>query len=78
MREMTLQEIADVFGVTRSRIAQIEARALRQIRRPGVLRDALIDFVDHGEREDPWSWIGGRVHPRPTLDSYDRQRVGRW
>jgi RNA polymerase primary sigma factor len=33
-REHTLQEIAEVFGLTRERIRQIEAKALRKLRHP--------------------------------------------
>ena len=32
--EQTLQEVAKVFGVTRERIRQIEAKALQKLRHP--------------------------------------------
>lgn len=32
LRELTLQEVADCFDVTRERIRQIEAKALRKMR----------------------------------------------
>jgi RNA polymerase primary sigma factor len=43
-RVKTLEEIGNVFSVTRERIRQIEAKALRKLRQPsrnGVLRDYL-------------------------------------
>ena len=33
--EHTLEEVGKVFGVTRERIRQTEAKALRKLRRPG-------------------------------------------
>lgn len=33
--EYTLEEVGQVFGVTRERIRQIEAKALRKLKRPG-------------------------------------------
>ena len=36
--EMTLEEVAKVFGLTKERIRQIEARALRKLRHPGSAR----------------------------------------
>jgi RNA polymerase primary sigma factor len=35
-RRRTLEEVGDAFGITRERTRQIEADALRQLRRPGV------------------------------------------
>lgn len=32
LRELTLQEVADCFDVTRERVRQIEAKALRKMR----------------------------------------------
>ena len=32
LRELTLQEVADCFDITRERVRQIEAKALRKIR----------------------------------------------
>lgn len=37
-RPLTLQEIADVFGISKERARQIEMRALEKLRRRGVLR----------------------------------------
>ena len=43
-RSRTLEEVGDNFGVTRERIRQIEAKALRKLRHPtrsNTLRDFL-------------------------------------
>jgi RNA polymerase primary sigma factor len=43
-RVKTLEEIGNVFSVTRERIRQIEAKALRKLRQPsrnGILRDYI-------------------------------------
>ena len=40
-REHTLEEIGQEFDVTRERIRQIEAKALRQLRAPERARQAL-------------------------------------
>ncbi|MBA2246721.1 MAG: RNA polymerase sigma factor RpoD, partial [Chloroflexia bacterium] len=43
-RTRTLEEVGNVFGVTRERIRQIEAKALRKLRQPSranMLRDYL-------------------------------------
>jgi RNA polymerase sigma factor (sigma-70 family) len=37
--EHTLAEVAEAFGVARSRVAQIEAKALRKLRHPSRTRD---------------------------------------
>jgi RNA polymerase sigma factor (sigma-70 family) len=37
-RQRTLEEVAKVYGVSRERIRQVEAKALRKLRRPGPPR----------------------------------------
>jgi len=44
-RERTLEEVGQVFGVTRERIRQIEAKALRKLRHPSRSRK-IKDFLD--------------------------------
>jgi RNA polymerase primary sigma factor len=44
-RQRTLEEVGQLFGVTRERIRQIEAKALRKLRHPNRSR-RLRDYVD--------------------------------
>jgi len=44
-KQMTLEEVGKVFGVTRERIRQIEAKALRKLRHP-ARRRALKDYLE--------------------------------
>lgn len=43
-RDLTLQEVADCFDVTRERIRQIEAKALRKMRQRLIQRGNEEDF----------------------------------
>jgi RNA polymerase primary sigma factor len=43
-RQRTLEEVGREFGVTRERIRQIEAQALRKLRHPSRARK-LVDYL---------------------------------
>jgi RNA polymerase primary sigma factor len=43
-KEYTLQEVGEIFGVTRERIRQIEERALLKLRNP-YRSNKLLDFI---------------------------------
>jgi RNA polymerase primary sigma factor len=44
-KQMTLEEVGRVFGVTRERIRQIEAKALRKLKHPSR-RKKLQDYLE--------------------------------
>jgi RNA polymerase primary sigma factor len=44
-RQRTLEEVGQLFGVTRERIRQIEAKALRKLRHPNRSR-RLREYID--------------------------------
>jgi RNA polymerase primary sigma factor len=46
VKEHTLEEVGQQFAVTRERIRQIEAKALRKLRHPSRSR-LLKTFIDH-------------------------------
>ena len=49
----TLEEVGKQFDVTRERIRQIEAKALRKLRQPSRADDLRSFLVDHDDDEDP-------------------------
>jgi len=60
--EHTLEEVGQNFAVTRERIRQIEAKALRKLRHPSrSLR--LRAFLEDGTRG--LEQFGRKLHPRP-------------
>ena len=49
--EMTLEAIANIFGITRERVRQIESQASRKLRHPKLSRDFL-KYVRMGSCSD--------------------------
>jgi RNA polymerase sigma factor (sigma-70 family) len=58
-KEHNLLEIADIFGVTRTRVSQIEAKALRKMRHPTRSQPLLL-ATDPEEYEKNEKWIRER------------------
>ena len=42
----TLQEVAEIFGVTRERIRQIEAKVIKKLRRSATFKNKTKNYVD--------------------------------
>ncbi|HMI91867.1 MAG TPA: sigma factor-like helix-turn-helix DNA-binding protein [Polyangiales bacterium] len=59
---MTQQEIADELGITKARVGQIEAAALRKLRRALVRRG-----VDSGVMRQAVNWWGDGERGREPL-----------
>lgn len=59
---MTQSEVAKALGISRSRVSQIESRALRKLRRSAKLR-AFYDIVD-----DWQEYYGEEYEKVPTSD----------
>lgn len=70
--EHTLEDAAKVFGCTRERIRQIEARALRKMRHPSR-SDHIKDFMAGDAVETP-TMRGNR--PAPSLKKMQKKRNG--
>jgi hypothetical protein len=69
--ERTLEEVGRAFGVTRERIRQIEAKALRKLRHPSRsrrLRAFLGDFQTYRENVG-WVEGDGAINQREEDDS---------
>ena len=70
VKGMTFEEIAKEHGVTRERIRQIEAKALRKLRHPSRLnmlspkyvgtRDEILKIYDHASSERALEYTDGR------------------
>jgi len=54
----TLEEVGDIFAVTRERVRQIEAKAVKKLQHPARSRE-LAGFLDHQEDQlQDWSPLG--------------------
>ncbi len=60
--EHTLEEVGKRFHITRERIRQIQAKALRKLRRPDLVR-GLSPLLDGST--DPWTFPKRRIPPDP-------------
>jgi hypothetical protein len=82
--EYTLEEVGEMFGVTRERIRQIEAKALRKMRHPA--RSDKLKTLLFDDRKNHWyADISKQINePPPEFDpDFDdtdkfRAKMGRW
>ena len=75
-RARTLEEVGREFNVTRERIRQIEAKALRKLRHPSRSRK-LKDYLEPRKRRRPdWAWTPGWVGS-PLTSRRGKGRRGR-
>ena len=79
--DMTYEEVASELGVTRERIRQIEARALRQLKHPTRL-DRLRPFVNEEMAEAslgtvlPWPEVANKISSAMKAMGWKVQRKG--
>ena len=82
--EYTLEEVGEMFNLTRERIRQIEAKALRKMRHP-ARSDKLKTLLFDGMKNHWYADISKQINePPPEFDpDFDdtdkfRARMGRW
>ena len=57
MHDMTLDQVGQALGITRERVRQIEAKAIRMIRGRSELRQKIRDTLDARDERKQWSRV---------------------